>query len=88
MLKGREVIRTIEGANPTFPEYPLEPGDLLMQTSSGSFYKLAPGLSVGGFVLDDFELTNYTIPAEFVQHGPHDYRLVGKKRRQRTLAVR
>jgi hypothetical protein len=82
MLKGREVIAEIRGANPTFPEYPLLPGDLLMQTSKGDFYKVAPGLAVGGFVLDESELALSTRVAKFQQVGPFDYRLAEEHARR------
>jgi hypothetical protein len=46
------VLVTMEGRRPDMPEYPLLPGDIL-RYEEGSWWKVAPGLAIGGFILSD-----------------------------------
>jgi hypothetical protein len=52
MSTGFRVTETIEGAHPKHTDYPLLPGDLLVR-ADGTWWKEAPGLAVGGFVLSE-----------------------------------
>lgn len=47
------VTKTIEGAHPQHPNYPLLEGDFVRRAGDGTWLKFFPGLSVGGFVLSD-----------------------------------
>lgn len=47
-----EVTREMVGTNPIHPDYPLLPGDVLVREDDGTYMKVAPGLGIGGFILD------------------------------------
>jgi hypothetical protein len=52
---GFRVTEVLYGTNDRHPDYPLLPGDLLSKSEDGSLFKVAPGLGIGGFRLDDRE---------------------------------
>lgn len=68
-MNGFKVTETIEGAHPLLPNYPLLPGDLLVQDSGGTFMKEAPGIAVGGFQLSHEDILDRLEEVEFTRHG-------------------
>lgn len=68
MRHGFEVTKTIEGARPDM-EYPLLPGDILVAMDDGTYFKEAPGIAVGGFVIDAQTMENSTQPVKFLNRG-------------------
>jgi len=74
-LKGVEVTTQVESANSAIPSYPLNVGDLLYPQPDGTFFKIAPGLSLGGFVLLEEQLETHTRAVNFVQDGLN-YRII------------
>lgn len=52
-VSGLRVTERIDGAHPKQPQYPLLPGDLLIEQEDRTFYKFGPGLGIVGFVLTD-----------------------------------
>lgn len=74
---GLRVTEEIEGAHPTLKNYPLLPGDLLQKDDDGTFFKEAPGIAVGGFVLTPEQEANLE-PVQFLRHGL-DYQVLEDK---------
>lgn len=59
-MKGWTVTEKIEGARSQYDDYPLLPGDFIVEedgtdpdAEAGTFFKVGPGLGVGGFRLTD-----------------------------------
>ena len=51
LSSAHRVTAEIRGAHPRHPEYPLLPGDILLERRDGSFGKFGPGLGIEGFEL-------------------------------------
>lgn len=47
------VIEELHDCHAIHTDYPLLPGDWLVEQGDGTFYKIAPGLGVFGFQLTD-----------------------------------
>jgi hypothetical protein len=47
------VLMRMDGRRPDMLDYPLLPGDVLRKDEDGTWWKVAPGLAIGGFVLSD-----------------------------------
>lgn len=52
-MSGFKVTEEIKGAHPINTSYPLLPGDFLVEQEDGTFYKVAPGIGMVGFVLTE-----------------------------------
>lgn len=46
-----EVTEQLDGCHDIHTDYPLLPGDILVEDEDGSFAKTAPGLGIFGFIL-------------------------------------
>lgn len=68
MSVGFVVTERIEGAHPKHTSYPLLPGDLLVASLDGSWWKECPGIAVGGFVLTDEQVATLR-EVEFHRNG-------------------
>lgn len=55
---GFQVVTEIRGARPDFLTYPLLPDDLIVQDETGIWWKLCPGIGIGGFVLTDEQVAS------------------------------
>jgi hypothetical protein len=52
------VLVAMEGRRPDFPDYPLLPGDMIRGDEDGTWWKVAPGLAIGGFVLSENDVAS------------------------------
>lgn len=72
---GFRVTEEMDDVHPFWKErYPLMPGDLLQKDDDGTFFKEAPGLAVGGFILTPEQEANLE-PVKFLRHGL-DYQIL------------
>lgn len=73
---GFRVTETMDDVHPSLKEkYPLMPGDLLQKDDDGTYFKEAPGIAVGGFVLTAEQEATLE-PVQFLRHGL-DYQILG-----------
>ena len=65
MIPGkREVLVERVVGHKLMPNYPLLPGDVIVQNSDGSWTKHAPGLAMAGLVLPDVWVVACTQPTD------------------------
>lgn len=50
------VMDDIEGARHPIDDYPLIQGDLLVKQEDGTYFKVCPGISLGGFRISEYAL--------------------------------
>lgn len=65
--KGFLVTEQIDGARADMPDYPLMVDDLLIRYPDG-FWKVCPGVSIGGFKLTDEQISTLR-PVRFICQG-------------------